>query len=203
MTCRRGTGRVAAAVASPRLLLGQVGRQAYRNLQYDRAGCQEPLPTRRAVTAQVAAPEAWNWTAAGPPPLRAFVRSLDEKFISGVQETVVNVIRFFLPEGSEDSPEVRQRFRRRPARRVKGWRAEVEGGGWCRRRLSWGGMVPLRQYSALRGQIQASCLECAIPLLPVCLQAAAAKRKPLVALSRELFTEYFGIIRCGGVAAGA
>eukprot|EP00198_Chlamydomonas_reinhardtii_P005800 XP_001695136.1 predicted protein [Chlamydomonas reinhardtii] len=87
---------------------------------------QVPLPNK----AQVAAPEAWNWTAAGPPPLRAFVRSLDEKFISGVQETVVNVIRFFLPEGSEDSPE-----------------------------------------------------------------AAAAKRKPLVALSRELFTEYFGIIR--------
>ncbi|KAG2450988.1 hypothetical protein HYH02_004260 [Chlamydomonas schloesseri] len=88
---------------------------------------QVPLPSK----AQVAAPEAWSWTAAGgPPPLRAFVRSLDEKFISGVQETVVNVIRFFLPEGSEDSPE-----------------------------------------------------------------AAAAKRKPLVALSRELFAEYFGIVR--------
>ncbi|GLC45938.1 hypothetical protein PLESTF_000714400 [Pleodorina starrii] len=80
--------------------------------------------------AQLAAPESWGWTGGAPPQLRAFVRALDEKFINGVQETVVNVIRFFLPEGSEDSPE-----------------------------------------------------------------AAAAKRKPLVALSRELFAEYFGIVR--------
>ncbi|EFJ51819.1 hypothetical protein VOLCADRAFT_120427 [Volvox carteri f. nagariensis] len=80
--------------------------------------------------AQLPAPESWGWTGGNPPQLRAFVRALDEKFINGVQETVVNVIRFFLPEGSEDSPE-----------------------------------------------------------------AAAAKRKPLVTLSRELFAEYFGIVR--------
>ncbi|KAG2495102.1 hypothetical protein HYH03_006712 [Edaphochlamys debaryana] len=79
---------------------------------------------------QLPAPESWGWANGTPPALRVFVRALDEKFINGVQETVVNVVRFFLPEGSEESPE-----------------------------------------------------------------AAAAKRKPLVALSRELFTEYFGIVR--------
>ncbi|PNH08814.1 Vacuolar protein sorting-associated protein 51 [Tetrabaena socialis] len=92
------------------------------------AGGQQSMPP--PPKAQVAAPESWGWAGSTPPPLRAFVRALDEKFINGVQETVVNVIRFFLPEGSEDSPE-----------------------------------------------------------------AAAAKRKPLVALSRDLFAEYFTVVR--------
>ncbi|GIL88543.1 hypothetical protein Vretimale_15339 [Volvox reticuliferus] len=91
-------------------------------------GQQQPMPP--PPKAQLSAPESWGWTGGNPPQLRAFVRALDEKFINGVQETVVNVVRFFLPEGSEDSPE-----------------------------------------------------------------AAAAKRKPLVTLSRELFGEYFGIVR--------
>ncbi|GLI70392.1 hypothetical protein VaNZ11_015174 [Volvox africanus] len=91
-------------------------------------GQQQPVPP--PPKAQVSAPESWGWTGGNPPQLRAFLRALDEKFINGVQETVVNVVRFFLPEGSEDSPE-----------------------------------------------------------------AAAAKRKPLVTLSRELFGEYFNIVR--------
>ncbi|GFR51170.1 hypothetical protein Agub_g13528, partial [Astrephomene gubernaculifera] len=91
---------------------------------------QQPVQVPPPPKTQISAPESWGWSGSTPPQLRAFVRALDEKFINGVQETVVNVIRFFLPEGAEDSPE-----------------------------------------------------------------AAASRRKPLVALSRELFAEYFAIVR--------
>ncbi|KXZ52995.1 hypothetical protein GPECTOR_8g365 [Gonium pectorale] len=93
------------------------------------AGGQQAA-TQLPSKAQLPNPETWGWSGSQPPALRVFVRALDEKFINGVQETVVNVVRFFLPEGSEESPE-----------------------------------------------------------------SAAAKRKPLVALSRELFAEYFAIVR--------
>ncbi|KXZ52998.1 hypothetical protein GPECTOR_8g368 [Gonium pectorale] len=93
------------------------------------AGGQQ-APTQLPSKAQLPNPETWGWSGSQPPALRVFVRALDEKFINGVQETVVNVVRFFLPEGSEESPE-----------------------------------------------------------------SAPAKRKPLVALSRELFAEYFAIVR--------
>jgi vacuolar protein sorting-associated protein 51 len=42
---------------------------------------------------------SWGFGEDGSPPgLRQFVRALDEKLINAVQETVMNVMRFFMPK---------------------------------------------------------------------------------------------------------
>ncbi|GFH06630.1 uncharacterized protein HaLaN_01294, partial [Haematococcus lacustris] len=54
----------------------------------------------QAVVSRVDQPTAWGLTEGDTcvPNLRAFAKALDEKLINAVQETVMNVMRFFLPQ---------------------------------------------------------------------------------------------------------
>ncbi|KAL6763334.1 hypothetical protein V8C86DRAFT_2499142 [Haematococcus lacustris] len=54
----------------------------------------------QAVVSRVDQPAAWGLTEGDTcvPNLRAFAKALDEKLINAVQETVMNVMRFFLPQ---------------------------------------------------------------------------------------------------------
>lgn len=62
------------------------------------AGVARPTSTATTAASQLEAPGGtWGFGEDGSPPgLRQFVRALDEKLINAVQETVMNVMRFFL-----------------------------------------------------------------------------------------------------------
>mmetsp|Transcript_18627 Transcript_18627/g.47206 ORF Transcript_18627/g.47206 Transcript_18627/m.47206 type:complete len:953 (-) Transcript_18627:187-3045(-) len=103
-------------------------------------GASEASASVAAATARASleTPTAWGFsegtsstgalTVVVAPGLRAFIKSLDERLINAINETVINVMRFFLPQ---DLPP----------------------------------------------------------------EAIAAKRKPLIALAREAFADYFRIVR--------